>query len=1640
MSRKRQVDIGIITIREDENEAVLKRLPEQVEAVSYRNRRYRIRRLQLDSSQTYTIAVVRCIEQGNGEAQAAARDLLEDLNPAWLFIVGIAGGVPANEFTLGDVIVSTRIADFSVEAVLKDHSHEYALTGGRLHPGASQLAADIRGMVLDGDLGGWNSDTAITMTRPPVVIADELFYGEDDWKREVRGKIERHFQGQSARPPLVTAGTIASSDRLIKEAEILQVWLKIARQIQAVEMESAGVYRAVHGRDVPFLAIRGISDVVGYKRHADWTAYACHTAAAFLLAFLRTGAIPPRTIKPRPKPPQRSDDSPSSPTNSVRPAPNVERGRSLQNAPLPPVHFVGREAELTKLAYQLRSSDTVQAITAIQGMGGIGKTTLAQMIAHQMADVFAGGVLWADLPGSKGDPLPILGTWAYLCGGDVSQITDPLLRAQQVRSLLAEHIRTHGRVLLVLDDVRDTPIEGKRETWVDGVRILLAARTTDMAVLMTTRDYELAISLGACIHMLETLDSDDALRLIIQFGKLNERIIQQEHDLALELVTLLDGLPLALEIAGQIIALEARRPDWQFRDLVADINKRANAVLRIRGNRASLYATFDISYALLDQQMQRLFRSLGVFEPPRFNSQMVANILNWRSSREDAPELVPPEPRGAARFFKWFQRSEQPISTTPADPEQEGLDPAVVRVILNDLVDRSLVRTGEVRNAVGNQYTLHPLVHAYARELLDAADESQNIREAYIDTYLDYAEEPIATTAEHYAALDKERLNIFSAMDRAFERQQWQQVCRFMRAIDPPSSPYLSRRGLWSDLQARLEQAITAADLLGNMNEWATFVGNRAIVLRQIGDIAAAKQDYLRVKETFERLENEREVAIAEYYLADIARESGETEEARRYYESVLNRGKEGNYADIVRISTLGLANLLVEQGNIDMVQDIYKDSLEHIQDSYRAANDRILLLINLGLLLIAQNDPLGAADLYAQAYALLDDVTDEFDRADICKELGRFAQQRGDKEAARQLYTQSSEIAERIGLRDSRLETAILIDLLTQDAGRNERIWDRYMEILSINNESGALTDYTFTLGNLAQFAIKIGRYQESYQFYEQQLQFSQRLENKLTNIDALYGLGWLTQLTKSYISAEPIYADALAIARAINNPARVAVLLSQQAICVFDQGEYGRARAMIEQARVARLRSDLYGIVNDTQIMSFLEQVFGNFESQEQLLEESLVLAARAQAPDLIANVQIQRGTRAMSLGRYDEARDWYMQAFTNYREGNDLVGEFLAELAIANLDQVQDKLDHANDAYQRLLRIAEQSGIPRHVGYVRCAQGQLASRQEQFTEAREYLAAALEIFERIGARAHAAEAINALGRIDIQQSDYASAHVRINAALVIARELPYPLLAAQSEFYLGLLDHLRGNYGQAEQLCRKALGVFERFGSLWDLALTHGQIGVLYRDQELFSRSLEHLEQSLMLWKELDNQVGIADAMSNLGVLAQQRGAFSEAHQYYDASLTIYDERNLRRSAASVQCHAGSLAYEEGYYDHAEELLHTSISIAQTYNDQRTLSVNYYMLGKIAHTRGRHDLAAATFQQSLHISDAVEDQRGSALNLLALGELEMSRGNTAAARTFLRRSLVLFQRLDIQPRITAINLHLSPNQPDKRTSGTR
>jgi len=167
----------------------------------------------------------------------------------------------------------------------------------------------------------------------------------------------------------------------------------------------------------------------------------------------------------------------------------------------PIAHFVGRRAELEELAAALTSGKSV-AIAALQGMGGIGKTALALQLANDLKEKYPGGVLWARL-GQRPDVYGILGRWAEAAGGSVAEVTDLAVRAEAVRTLLAQR----DTILAVLDDVWD---------YESANLLIRQALPANTMVLLTTRNADLAKRLDCRVKRLDVLPEDEALALIVE--------------------------------------------------------------------------------------------------------------------------------------------------------------------------------------------------------------------------------------------------------------------------------------------------------------------------------------------------------------------------------------------------------------------------------------------------------------------------------------------------------------------------------------------------------------------------------------------------------------------------------------------------------------------------------------------------------------------------------------------------------------------------------------------------------------------------------------------------------------------------------------------------------------------------------------------------------------------------------------------------------------------------------------------------------------------------------------------------------------------------------------------------------------------
>ena len=296
-SLKGQIEIGIITMREeDEYDSVLSRFS------SWRHVRgggsdYSYARVQSRGGEELRIVVARTPEQGPGAAQAIASSMISDLKPRWIFLVGIAGGIPASEYTLGDVLLSQRMNDFAVSAAIEGKQPEFQDMGGPMALAVEKLVASLRSR--SAVLGSWSTKEFLGRRKPiekaPESVDDPRLYGDEGWKRSVFTSLRHHFpDGEPVRDPIFRAATIITSGVLVKSTTLATQWRSTARHASGVEMELGGVCRAArYGEDgsTRVLAIRGLSDIIGYKRAPEWTEFAAYSAAAFAHALIVSGII-----------------------------------------------------------------------------------------------------------------------------------------------------------------------------------------------------------------------------------------------------------------------------------------------------------------------------------------------------------------------------------------------------------------------------------------------------------------------------------------------------------------------------------------------------------------------------------------------------------------------------------------------------------------------------------------------------------------------------------------------------------------------------------------------------------------------------------------------------------------------------------------------------------------------------------------------------------------------------------------------------------------------------------------------------------------------------------------------------------------------------------------------------------------------------------------------------------------------------------------------------------------------------------------------------------------------------------------------------------------------------------------------------
>jgi len=280
--------------------------------------------------------------------------------------------------------------------------------------------------------------------------------------------------------------------------------------------------------------------------------------------------------------------------------------------------FVGRGADLQQIA---RLFDDGARLVTLLGQGGTGKTRLAVRYGHAWVGDWPGGVWFCDL--SEASTLDGI---HYAVGSALGA----RLGAGDAAAQIAEAIAGRGRCLVMLDNFEQVAQYAGATIgrWLDGA--------PEAAFMITSRE-RLNVA-GEVVQPVEPLPlNGPAIELFVvraQAQRPGFVLDDAQRAAVVEVTSLLDGLPLAIELAAARIAvLSPAQLVLRLRDRFALLAGRGGT-----GRQATLRAAIDWSWQLLSAWEQSAFEQCSVFEGgfTLAGAEAVVDLSPW----PEAPPVV----------------------------------------------------------------------------------------------------------------------------------------------------------------------------------------------------------------------------------------------------------------------------------------------------------------------------------------------------------------------------------------------------------------------------------------------------------------------------------------------------------------------------------------------------------------------------------------------------------------------------------------------------------------------------------------------------------------------------------------------------------------------------------------------------------------------------------------------------------------------------------------------------------------------------------------------------------------------------------------------------------------------------------------
>jgi predicted ATPase/class 3 adenylate cyclase len=743
--------------------------------------------------------------------------------------------------------------------------------------------------------------------------------------------------------------------------------------------------------------------------------------------------------------------------------------------------FIGRETALRELAERL---ERMERLITLLGPGGVGKTRLVRHYGTEWLGRWPGGVYFCDLSDARSlDGIHFAVSMA---------LGVPLVRGD-AGVQLGHAIAGRGPCLVILDNFEQVQKHAAATVgrWLD--------HAAEAHFVVTSRERLQLV--GETVFSLDPMEViRDGLALFEARGR------EQRSDFAIddtnravvaEIVRLLDGLPLAIELAAARIRVLSPA---QIADRMKDRFVLLAGARRVAARQETLRAAIDWSWDLLASWERLALAQCSIFDGG-FSLAAAEGVLNLPA---DAPPIVD---------------------------------------VIQGLIDKSLVRASlpksPVLHAAEPYFGMYISVHEYTSEKLrDLGDACRIATEQRHGSYFarlgsDAAIDALTThggiARRHSLALELD--NLLTACRRAIARGDADTAAAcFLAAfaVLETQGPFTVAETLGRSVAALNGLAPAQRAKILNAGSHAMFAGGHPESANAALDeaLAAARAARDRYAE-----------ATALRHLAVVRHLTGHRDQAQDYFSEALalygpnDRSQRG-------VLLANLANLQMEWGRIDEAKDSYHAALDlHRQVGNRNAEG--IALGNLGTLHheLGQGDEARAA--YEGALAIHCESGNVLQRAITLGNLGLLLHQHGDHEQGVAHYQTALSLHREIG---NRRGIAVILKQMGEAEHTLGHLVDaeaRFHEALAIFREIGNRRFEGGVLGDMGAIMVDRGTPREALELIEESEEIFRQIEDPLSLASALCAKGHaLVDLGDGEAARAALSeADAIAISVGVKN-----------------------------------------------------------------------------------------------------------------------------------------------------------------------------------------------------------------------------------------------------------------------------------------------------------------------------------------------------------------------------------------------------------------------------------------------------------------------------------------------------------------------